>query len=341
MTDTPKRKRIYVLTHDGSWQASSFLADPALDDAANMELANKLLPGQVLKIATRKPRKPSTPASRAEARAKPGRLTKVATKIGRAAMPELRRREAEASTDANPIFTNEDDIKDKWSEKRIFQLYRQHHKLTAAEERGKVEVAALLEALGVFSNTLQDATGSQFASIMGEGTLNIDMGVVKVIVDGHEVCAFNIMACGPDTYDVRLMALRKPGTVPDHRFIAGLYLIRTLENLKADQIIPELEKTLGTSLRKPMTPVEKLKGLLDKAERDFNHCECDDCKEARARAKLNGTSVAVERAKVDKGLEAIRQAIEALSDTKAMDKIAEATKRSTLIHASLQKATVN
>jgi hypothetical protein len=149
------------------------------------------------------------------------------------------------------------------------------------------------------------------------------------------------MACGPDTYDVRLMALVKPGKVPDHRFIAGLYLIRTLENLKAEQIIPELEKTLGTSLRKPMTPVEKLKGLLDKAERDFDHCDCDDCKEARARAKLNGTSIAEERAKVDKGLYAIREAIAALSDTKAMDRIEAATKRSTVLHAALQKATVN
>jgi hypothetical protein len=336
MTET---RKIFRLAQDGTWGLHWTGADDQIEFMMDALKAGDPL-GQY-RIAKRKPRKPSTPASRAEARAKPARLTRVATKIAQAAMPELRRREAEASTDSNPIFTNEDDIKDKWSEKRIFQLYRQHHKLTAAEERGKVEVAALLEALGVFSNTLQDATGSQFASIMGEGTLNIDMGVVKVVVDGYEVCAFNIMACGPDTYDVRLMALVKPGKVPDHRFIAGLYLIRTLENLKAEQIIPELEKTLGTSLRKPMTPVEKLKGLLDKAERDFNHCECDDCKEARARAKLNGTSVAVERAKVDKGLEAIRQAIDALSDTKAMDRIEAATKRSTLLHTALQKATVN
>jgi hypothetical protein len=339
MTDTKPIKKVYEQAVDGDWLLvrNPHNIDPEAH-AADYRLSN---PEAVLKIATRKPRKPSTPASRAEARAKPARLTRVATKIAKAAMPELRRREAEASTDSNPIFTSEDDIKAKWSEKRVFQLYRQHHKITTAEERGKEEVAALLEALGVFSNTLQDATGSQFASIMGEGTLNIDMGVVKVIVDGYEVCAFNIMACGPDTYDVRLMALVKPGKVPDHRFIAGLYLIRTLENLKAEQIIPELEKTLGTSLRKPMTPVEKLKGLLDKAERDFDHCDCDDCKEARARAKLNGTSIAEERAKVDKGLYAIREAIAALSDTKAMDRIEAATKRSTVLHAALQKATVN
>jgi hypothetical protein len=340
MTDVKKpTKKLYEQAVDGDWL---LVRNPHNIDleahAADYRLSN---PEAVLKIATRKPRKPSTPASRAEARAKPARLTRVATKIAQAAMPELRRREAEASTDSNPIFSSEDDIKAKWSEKRVFQLYRQHHKITTAEERGKAEVSALLEALGVFSNTLQDATGSQFASIMGEGTLNIDMGVVKVILDGYEVCAFNIMACGVDTYDVRLMAMLKPGTIPDHRFIAGLYLIRTLENLKAEQIIPELEKALGTSLRKPMTPVEKLKGLLDKAERDFEHCDCDDCKEARARAKLNGTSIAVERAKVDKGLEAIRQAIEALSDTKAMDKIEAATKRSTMVPMALQKATVN
>jgi hypothetical protein len=234
----------------------------------------------------------------------------------------------------------------QWTGKQAWKLDRQHHEFS---NHTIEELNAIAEALGATTGKFQAATRSAAAMVNGNGILIADLQTAGIRVDGKRVAAFDIFASGPGRYDVRVLAMHKDdgASLPDDKWLAGAELVAEARDVPLAWLLKTVERLLGISLTEPMPVERRLRGILDAATDSFTKCDCEECTAATKAAEANGTEVADEKRKIatakgDHDFDDVWARIDELRLLAAGgSKVADATKRSTIVTPDPYKQLVN
>lgn len=203
--------------------------------------------------------------------------------------------------EASATFTTPRTERERWDVKAATKLQRQHHQITPDEA-----VALGLEGLQM---SLRDMDSDYSPFVRATGLRGISLreasGTVLFAVaetdlkpiNGYVPNAFDIMASGPTSYDVRALhhnTKDDPTLIPDDQFVGGLRLLQTVQDVPISQMLATIESLLGYKVD---DPVRNRRLRLDKARKSFNGCPCEACRIARAAAAANGTDIIAERLK--------------------------------------------
>jgi hypothetical protein len=235
----------------------------------------------------------------------------------------------------------------QWTSKQAWKLDRQHHPFGKHTIQ---ELDAISDAIGATSGKLQAATGQSHAMVNGDGILIADMQTAGIRLNGKRVVAFDLFASGPGRYDVRVIG--KPlkddsAELTDDKWLAGAELLAEARDVPMAWLLKTLERLLGVSLTEPMPADRVLRAVLDRAEDSFTKCDCEECAAATKAAEANGTEVADEKRKIAtaKGDHDFDDVWARIDDLRLLaaggSKVADATKRSTIVTPDPYKQLVN